>query len=147
MHSLLASSTTRPHTQRPCRAPVPRLVHLRRPAHLPRACRTPRLRAVGPERSSARCSGLVGRVAALCRDPVSRHNPAGHCPCYHNPVNCIAIQYQPSSLQYKPVYFNTLPAHPSHCIAIQLNPISLCCNTLSCNTMPSLLKPFHFAIH
>ena len=44
----------------------------------------------------------------------------------HNTLDCIAIQSQPvkpPSLQYKPVYCNTLSAHPSHCIAIQMNPL------------------------
>ena len=142
----LSAPRVRPRTRLPCGSALlrARLAMSQRPA----PCRRPRARAPSalvPQRLPARptCPAILPSTVSWLgwpwRSHVSRHSPAAHCPCYHNTVNCIAIQSQPSSPQYKPVYCNTLPAHPSYCIAIQLNRISLCCNTLSCNTMPSLV--------
>ena len=50
---------------------------------------------------------------------VLRYNFFPSQPSCHNTLDCIAIQSQPSPLQYKPVYCNTLPARPRCLIAIQ----------------------------
>ena len=121
----------------------------------PRACpcraRAPAARCPVPCRDTAAC--LTTQVAlspATILQVVLRHNLASCSHSSHNTVQCIAIHSasqasqpaiqscnttEPSSLQYKPVYCNTLPAHPS-CLG---------CNTIYIIAIQNLLSQYIFS--
>ena len=114
---------SRPCRRRSCRvvAPVPRACPCRSPT--PRACPPP-----WPYRGLAgHCIAIQSSFALL-----SCHNTVRLYCDTNNPLLCNTA---PLSLQYKPVYCNTLPTQPSslqykNCIAIQFFITHSTCNTL-----------------